>query len=184
MDTNRGDWKKFFNVHREALESDKYKSIFTVRFKIILISYLLQIPEYFGIPSWSPFLNLNVVAKILSLPDSERANRLWQKKYFSNSMDINNIRLRYSTSNTLDFDIAQKHDFSSIIHSPFTGIIKEKRIEYINNTLRKTGWVNNSINSMLTTRYLRGVLRRVGLKNRYLIALKEYFVIKAIEKSL
>ena len=74
----------FFKTNCKNFISDKIKSVFTVRMKLMLISYLTQIPEYFGMPVWTPFLNFEIVKSTLNIEDSRRANRVWQKEFFQN----------------------------------------------------------------------------------------------------
>ncbi|ENG1987120.1 hypothetical protein ABIS40_004701, partial [Escherichia coli] len=50
-----------------------------IQMKIILISYLMTLPRFFGLKTITPFLNKRIAVKMLSLSKEQRLNRKWQK---------------------------------------------------------------------------------------------------------
>ncbi|GAB6182733.1 asparagine synthase-related protein [Thermodesulfovibrio hydrogeniphilus] len=105
----------FYEKYKKALEDDRLKTVFTIRLKIILISYLTQIPEYFGIPVWTPFLNFEIVKSTLSLPEEQRKNRKWERDFFKSvGLGLEDMGLKCVKSNKLDYEIAKKTSFESL----------------------------------------------------------------------
>jgi hypothetical protein len=53
-----------------------------MRFKMMLLRYLIRVPEHFGLIAESPFLNPEIAQAMLSIRDSEWRDRKWQKSFF------------------------------------------------------------------------------------------------------
>ena len=92
--------REYFNKNKTYLKNDKLKSVYAMRTKLILISYLAQIPEYFGIPVWTPFLNFDIVKATLNLPDEQRKSRAWERDFFrSVGLNLEDMNLKCVKSN-------------------------------------------------------------------------------------
>lgn len=177
--------KKFFQDNIKFLENDKFKSIFTVRMKIILLSYLLQIPEYFGVPAWTPFLNFKVVGAILSIDEDRRNDRIWQKDFFDKvGLNLENMNLKSDKSNFLDYEIAKKSHLEPINFNLMEKYISKERLLEINLKLKRISWVEDFFNKLLQTGKIGWILNKIGFKNNYLEVINEYYIIKTIEKSI
>lgn len=93
----------FFLENREKLQEQNWRIVIAARMKIILLSYLLRIPEYFGLNSWSPFLNFEIVCNMLNLDWKDKERRKWQVEYFKkNEILIGEMGLKYDRKNVLD----------------------------------------------------------------------------------
>jgi len=176
---------RVFSEIKEYLKSDKGKTVFTIRMKIILISYLTQIPEYFGMPAWTPFLNFEIVKAILNLNKDRRKARIWQKDFFKRvGLNLEDMNLKSDKRNRLDYDISKSVQIEKIDIELMKKYINEKRLIEINKLLSRISIYENLKNELLYIPKIGGLLRKLGLKNNYLIALSNYYVIKAIEKGL
>jgi hypothetical protein len=177
--------KRYFEEHKNHLVNDKIKSIFAMRTKLMLISYLTQIPEYFGMPVWTPFLNFDVVKNTLSISDEKRKNRIWQRDFFKKiNLNLEDMNLKSTKGNKLDYEIAQHAKLEEIDIELMGEYIDERRLNEINKILSSLTSFEKIKNQLLYVRKVGGVLRRLGFKNNFLNALYEYYVIKAIEKGL
>jgi len=178
------DLKKFFEDNSFLLSS-KYKNIVMARLKFLLISYLLEIPEYFGLPAWTPFLNYDIVKATLNIPEERRKEIIWQKDFFKRvNLNLEEMGLDASKNNNLNYEIAKKTEFKLINIELMKVYIDEKRLTYINRTLSKLTKYEALKHSLLSIYIIGGVLRRLGLKKDYINALYEYYVIKVIEKGI
>jgi hypothetical protein len=186
LKTKENDIKKrFWMQNSKCLNNDKIKTIFTIRLKLMLISYLTQIPEYFGFPVWTPFLNYDIAIAMLNLPQDRRKNRIWQRDFFKNvGLNLEDMNLIAKKSNKLDYEIAKNAIFEQIDINAIGNYINESRLIKINHNLTDLGKFERVKNEVLFIPKLGGLCRKVGLKNEYLKALYEYYVIKAIEKSI
>jgi hypothetical protein len=161
------------------------KAVFSMRLKLILLSYLTQIPEYFGFPVWTPFLNYDIAMAMLNLPQDRRKNRIWQRDFFKNvGLNLEDMNLIAKKSNKLDYEIAKNAIFEQIDINAIGNYINESRLIKINHNLTDLGKFERVKNEVLFIPKLGGLCRKLGLKNEYLKALYEYYVIKAIEKSI
>ena len=75
--------KKYFNEYKKYFNNDSIVAILAIRNKLMMLSFLHQLPEYFGLPVWTPFLNYEIVRATLNIPDVRRRNRIWQTDFFS-----------------------------------------------------------------------------------------------------
>jgi len=177
--------QQYFEEHKQHLESDKIKAIFTIRMKLMLISYLTQIPEYFGMPVWTPFLNFDIVKSILNISDERRKNRIWQRDFFNNNnLNLEDMNLKSTKGNKLDYETAQRAKLEKIDIELMGEYVNEGRLNEINKMLSSLTPFEKIKNQLLYVPKIGGVLRRLGFKNEYLKALYEYYVIKSIEKGL
>ncbi|GAH00653.1 unnamed protein product, partial [marine sediment metagenome] len=96
--------KQFFGKNKLYLKSEKRRIAFLIRVKLILISYLTIVPEYFGFPVWTPFLNFDIAVSMLNIPKERRQGRAWQRDIFREyGLDLESMDLPKNTSNTLDY---------------------------------------------------------------------------------
>ncbi|MDD2509165.1 MAG: hypothetical protein PHS78_09050 [Aliarcobacter skirrowii] len=160
--------KQFFETHQDLLKDDRFKAITTIRLKIILISYLCQIPEYFGMPVWTPFLNFENVMAMLNLPKELRKNRKWQIDYFDKlGLNLGKMNLQATKSNDLNYKIGPKT------------IVEELDIELMSKYIDI-----NKLNEINTIIQVASKKEQIYTKDIYLKALSEYYTILAIQKGL
>lgn len=97
-------YRTFYTVNRKFISNPLTQVVLMIRIKLILLSYLMSVPEYLKLPSWSPFLSFDVVSKMLSIDTKLRKNRTWQEDFFRDK-DIfpEEKGLDYTNTNTLDY---------------------------------------------------------------------------------
>jgi len=177
--------KEYFKKISRLLKEDAIKTVFAMRTKLILISYLTQIPEYFGMPVWTPFLNFKIVKAILNISGNRRKNRVWQKDFFAKvGLNLEDMDLKSVKSNKLDYEIAKNAKLEKIDIDVMKKYICKKRLIEINKILSKISFYEKIKNQLLYIPKVSGILRRLGFKNKYLEVLNNYYIIKSIEKSL
>lgn len=162
----------FFNENKDKLQSDFYQIITTIRMKIILISYLVSVPESFGFSVFAPFLDMDVALSMLCLPEKRRKNRQWQRDYFEkNKLDIDNKKIKKSFVNTLNYSAAIRVKLIPLQKKFYTAYIHEKYIDDINNIYYDCYYFSEKlfdefmdvIHNNFLSRYLRlpGILYRI-----------------------
>jgi len=177
--------EKYFDKYSSCFKDDKIKSVFAMRTKIVLISYLTQIPEYFGMPVWTPFLNFDIVKATLNISDERRQNRVWQRDFFRKvGLSLEDMNLKSTKSNKLDYEIGQNGKLEDIDIELMKDYIDEKRLLDINKIISHITLYEKIKNQILYIRKVGKVLKLLGFKNEFLNALHEYYVIKSIEKGL
>jgi len=160
--------KDFFDKYQHLLKNGKFQIITLIRFKIILLSYLCQIPEYFGMPVWTPFLNYELVISMLNLPEEERSNRKWQKDYFKKcGLNIEDMNLEYLMNNDLNYKLCPK------VKVPLLDVNLMKKY-YDKNRLFEVNKILENMH-MNNTSYTKEI---------YLKAIFDYYTIIAIQKGI
>jgi hypothetical protein len=177
--------RKFYAEHANALRDDRLRTVFSMRMKLMLLSYLLQVPEYFGMPAWTPFLNFSTVRAMLSLPDERRADRQWQRDFFARvGLDLENMNLPSVTINRLNYEVAQKTTFEPIDVRVMRAYVDENRLQKINAQLSRLSGYEKIKAQLLYTPKISEILKMMGVQNEFLRAMYDYYVVKAIEKGV
>ncbi len=177
--------RALFEENKEALSNKGFALIMSMRMKIMLLQYLTCLPEYFGIQVWTPFLNFDIVIKMLNIPEKRWKKRMWQVDFFkSKNLWLEEMNLKWSKSNRLNFIAASQYNFPMLKKEVFNGIIDNKHIDHINKILNKQSIKSIYTNKLLTTPIIKEVLKRLGFKDHYIKALCEYLVLKSIELSI
>ncbi len=177
--------KKVFEAGVPYFSNNKLKAIYTIRMKLILISYLTQIPEYYGMPVWTPFLNFEIVKSTLNLSEQQRKNRVWQKSLFEKvGLNIEDMNLNSISSNKLDYEVAKKTKFEPLDVSVLSLYVTEDKLININKLITKGSVLETIKNELLYIPKVSRVLRIFGFKNNVLKAIYEYYVLKTLEKAL
>jgi hypothetical protein len=182
--------KKFMEANREQMKNETGRVIIQIRLKIILISYLLRVPKFFGFSPWSPFLDVDVCMAMLNLPPERKLNRLWQKEFFGKvGLDLESMNLQANYQNTLDLQALRRIPVKPLDVNLLRELIKPDYVEWINRNLLKNSpdWSDRTLSKMLQIRKVGGALRRIGVKekpNMQLRAYNAFVVLLPIEKLL
>lgn len=184
---------QFYDQNRIYLKNELSLIVFAMRFKLVLLSYLLTVPEYFGFPCNSPFLDYEVVLSMLTLPTDQRDNRVWQKNIFNeNGILFEKERVKADYSNTLDYQSWLLHEFEPINKYKFSGLIDGSYIDFINTTIsgkpNKFTTTKDKFINTVNQSGIRGiprVVRYLGLnKPRSGLFLTPYKILKSIEYAI
>jgi hypothetical protein len=176
--------KKFYNHNKEFLNDHRFALVSSMRMKLMLLCHLTQLPEYFGIPVWTPFLDFNIATKILCIPHSRWKGRKWQIDYFKqNKVWLEEMNLSYTKNNRVNFIGASNYKFEPIDPECLNGVVSPEDIDKINNILKKQTPKHIFMNKVMTTPVVKVMLGKLGVKDKYMQAVNEYNVIKAIDMS-
>lgn len=93
-----------FEYYEPLYHSKRATDLLTLQNKNMLLRYLVEIPEVFGLESRSPFLDERIGTDLLRLEENERENRKWQKDYLKSiGLDDERLGKRGVHNNTLNF---------------------------------------------------------------------------------
>jgi hypothetical protein len=135
-----GPWIDFYNQNLQYLNSHFYQIILCMRFKIILLSYLMTIPEYFGIACWTPFLNMKIALSMLSLPLERRKGRLWQVDFYKREgLYLEGMNLQCSKENNLNIQALQMTSLESLDVKMLSKFVYKDYVDSINSKLKTIG---------------------------------------------
>jgi hypothetical protein len=131
--------EKYFLENRYLLKQPKFRLIESMRFKMILLNYLLKIPEKYSFLPYAPFVNKEIALSMMNLPEHLKENRLWMRQYFSKySLDLEKLDLKMNSDNSLDYIGSLKYKLEPLEITLLKEIFEENYISWINkNTLQR-----------------------------------------------
>ena len=175
----------FFEQHKQHLNIHRIQVVFTIRMKMMLLSYLTQLPEYFGFPVWTPFLSFDVVRTMLNIPDDQWRKRQWQVQFFKeHNLNLEDKALSGTKSNMLDYQVSKQAVLSPVYLQQLSTHFHLDCLHRMNSMLKKETWLQRWKNRLMLVPKIGGILRRLGFSNTYLKALYAYYVLKSVEKGL
>lgn len=155
-----------------------------IQMKIILISYLMTLPRFFGLSTVTPFLNKHIAVKMLSLPEEDRRNRKWQKAILKDlGLEIKESwnPLKSNFVNNLDLLAYKASDFTnvkSIMHATdLSCLFKE---EWAGGDFDKVGELSflQETNMYLnSTRGVNRIMKQLNMGSRKLKNLRDLQVL-------
>ena len=72
----------FWEKNKDKLKDENWRIIFAMRFKMMLLCYLLKSPQSMGIKTWSPFIDPKISMDMVNLDWPEKTDRIWQQREF------------------------------------------------------------------------------------------------------
>jgi len=174
---------QFWTNNREHFSDHRYQIIYTIRNKIILISYLMRLPRRFGFKTFSPFLDIDIAIAMLNLPQERRTDRKWQREFFKKEgLDLESKILNTNYSNTLDLQATKKNSLQPLDINLLKIFFDEKYLKWINKNIILTFYNNLKIKLLKIPKI--GKFFRVFFVKGFDEAYSAYLCLKPIEKLL
>lgn len=178
---NEENYEKYAYLYGD----EKYRTVFLIRNKLILLGYLLKIPQGIGFNTWSPFLDQEVVNAMMSLPSSSRKNRRWQKILFEKAnLDVESSCLIKNNQNTLNYQAMKKYPLKPLREDILKELFDEKYISWINNNINPSKFYNQISISTFNNPMMRRILSKYGLTETTLKAYCAYLTLLPIQNLL
>ena len=179
----------YWEMQKTKLEDARFRVIEAMRFKIILLCYLVNVPRHLGFNCWSPFLDIDVALAMLNLPPDRRRDRIWQKDFFRKlGLDFESLYPHVSHNGTLDAQAQQKLPVKPLDPDSLKEVVDPKYVERINEAVHYSEhFADKVIDKLLDVRKVGGALRKLGLINRTQKQVRNYqayLVLLPLEKAL
>ncbi len=146
----------YFYENGEKLRDPRFRVVEAMRFKMILLSYLLRVPRSLGFEPFGPFLVPEVALGMLMLPEKRRKNRLWQAELFrKHRLDLESRGLKSQPENTLNLQAIRKQPPPPSDRNLLSEIVDPEYVDWINR------WM---LPAPKLARWTRGLAHRLGLK--------------------
>lgn len=174
--------EEFFVKNRERLKDRNWNVVFAMRNKLLLLSYLLKIPQVLGMTTVQPFLDLDLAIKMVNLPWSEKEGRKWQRDYlekhhllFENDMGF------MDRTNMLDLKALLNVPLRPLDANLLSEVIRKDYVEWININVGKKPILYGKARSISGK-----VKNAIGMvyDKKILKAYSGYLVLKPIENLL
>lgn len=175
--------ERYYAEKKKKLELPVVREVETMRFKIILLSYLFITAEFYGFKPFAPFLCSELGLSMLTLPPERRKNRLWQKEFFQkHGIYMEDLGLKINKANQLDLNALCRHPLQPLDINLLREVIKPSYVEWINRNIKMSS--NRLTRRLLYTRKIGEALRILGLKDKTLVAYNAYNTLKPIESLI
>ena len=177
--------KQFMDRYGYMFDDIRMYPIITMRIKLLLLSYSINVPSLMGLPGWTPFLKFETVMSMLNLPAKRRENRTWVKEFFAakNMLPSENMFFQ-DTTNRLNFNLHNNYTFEPLASDFSLPSLTEETKAHINNYLGNIDGKAKLKYRLTTTRIIKEILKKAGVKNEFFDRLTDYQTLKAIEMSL
>lgn len=177
--------KEFMDRYCYMFNDIRLYPIITMRLKLSLLSYSINIPSIMGFPGWTPFLNFEIVMKMLNLPAERRRDRTWVKDFFASKNMLPHKNMFFQdTKNRLNFHLHNNYSFQPLSDDFNIPYLTNDRKNEINNYLGNINFTSKLNYQLTTTRVIKELLKKVGIKNKFSDFLTDYQTLKAIEMSM
>jgi len=182
--------RNYYIENKNKLENKRWRVVESMRRKIILLRYLIEVPKKLGFKPWSPFLDIEVAMKMLCLPDEKRIKRNWETEYFKRNSIFYRNTLNMDRSNVLNVIANKKNPLEKLDEKILSKYFNKNYIFWINKQIErfhKRNTVEYINDCFLKNYYINGIINKVGLSGYYKNELEGYYaylVVKPIENIL
>ena len=171
------------------LRTEVLPRVFTVsRLRMVLLSYLLSVPDSIGLSSRGPYLDIDLAMRMLTLPAEQRNDRRWQREFFARQhVDLESPPLHADNRNTLNFQGMRRVPLKQLDVALLREVVRPDYVRWINRNVGHLGLPSEAIWRLAHVRGLRrGVkaLKRTGIRQRRLLAYNAYLTLKPIESLM
>jgi hypothetical protein len=177
----------YWDTQKERLQDKRVCVIEAMRFKIILLCYLVIVPRAFRFRPWSPFLDLDVAMAMINLPTERRRDRIWQREFFEKcGLGFESMDLKASRQNTLDLQAVRRVPVKPLDVTLLREVVQPDYVAWINRNVRY-GWREKMLEGLFHSDKVEGVLKRLGVSSnvsRQREAYNAYCVLLPIENLL
>lgn len=146
----------FLDENRDKLSDDKFKVAARIRLKMVLISYLMNLPNYLGFRTWSPFLDIDICMAMLNLPPERHFQRLWQKDFFQKvGLDFESDLSGNATYvNDLNSTVFERNSLPKLEADYLSDLISKDYIHWINRSIKHYRGRHSVLQKMATIKGL------------------------------
>jgi len=175
---------QYWQQNQDRISIYPQQIIAMMHMKIILLSYLLRVPEHFGFQVWSPFLLPEICLGMLNLPHDRRKNRIWQQEYFQSRGLYVETRMKHEDMrNVLNYDAIRRRSLQPLSTQLLSPYFNQDYLLWINHNI-KYSLVNRFIHNSQNNRIIGPIMQRLNIKDETLQAYAAYLTLKPIENLL
>ncbi len=181
---NEGNSEAEFEQVRAQLSEPLHQITYLIRTKMLLLSYLIDVPRMLGAAASSPFLNEKVAMSFSTINAKLRENRKWQYEYLRNvGFEAVNVELG-NRDFTMDYGELERHPLEPLSSLPLSRFVNTDYISWVN---KKVQGISNRDRMWLKMRETQRVFPSVGNRirsNSTMDAYAAYMCMKPIESLL
>lgn len=174
-----------FEKERYLFKNERYRVLYLVRTKIILLSYLMTVPKFLGFSPYSPFIDQDVAMSMLTIEPSRWRGRIWQKEFMINhELDVEYACNNKSYRNDLDFNAMLLSPLQPLNIKLLSRLFKCEYLEWINRTVRVFSPMTYLRHWIIGLPKVGRLVKLLGARDTALCAYSAYLVLKPLEQLL
>ncbi len=180
---SKAGWREeYWANHADRLKDPQLQLVELVRFKMMLLRYLLLVPNHLGFAAWSPFIIPEIALGMLHLPAARRKNRVWQRDFFTREGLV--FESSGSRQNSEDLRQIERDPPPALNIGLLSQLFDPGDVETINqNLLNPSNW-QRSMARLKTYPLGASVTGRLGIPNKRATAYAAYCTLRPIERLL
>ena len=168
----------YFEEKREALCDPKLRVIELVRLRVVLLSYLVRVPESLGFVAHAPYHDIDVALAMLQLPESRRRERQWVRDCFD-CRGVDPDDSAGSHENTLNLQASRRIPLTPLSEELLAEVVDPRYVRWVNRHAGRLGTTWAQCELRVYRRPFRRALDLVH--SRHSPAYVAYLVLKPIE---
>ncbi len=178
--------EQYFCDHREALASHMRRVVENVRFRMVILHYLLRVPTLYGLHPDAPFLDIDVATAMLTLPPERRKNRRWVADYLrSRGALLDDVG--GNGDYWLYWPAMRRRPLAPLDVALLAEVVRPEYVRWINQTVGALGLFHEGYERLSRRRGFRRaavLLRSRGLRARRLDAYHAYMTLRPLQRLL
>jgi len=128
----------FFEEHKDELEDENWRVLYAMRFKMLLLHYLLKTPEHYGMSGWSPFLDPEIAMDILNLDWTLKKDRKWQHEEFAKrNLELGWEKDKCDYNLVIDIETLRKNPVKPLNAKLLSEVINSEFVNEVNSLILK-----------------------------------------------
>ncbi|GGH09448.1 hypothetical protein FAZ19_01940 [Sphingobacterium alkalisoli] len=174
-----------YDKQKDNLKDPDYRIIATMRTKMMLLKFLISIPQRYNFEGYSPFLEEDIALAMLNLPKDRKHNRIWQRDFFKrHNVLFEEEKHSYTYQNSLNYDVIKKHGLKPLNIQLLKEHFKKDYIEWVNRKISGISAREAIFQTLMHTPKIKGMMKMLRFKNELMAAYFAYITIKPIENLL
>jgi asparagine synthetase B (glutamine-hydrolysing) len=184
--SKNGLYEFFWERENSRLDNPRWRILLSMRTKMMLLKYLITLPEKHAYSVYAPFIDQDLALSMLTLKDSERENRSWQRKFLADKKLLDVLDSPPNMSNNLNTQALKLHPVEPLDPSLLREIFDESYITWINSNLLSSPMakVKESLHSQVSGHRLKNLLNRLKLSDQHLKAYFAYLTLYPLQQVI
>jgi hypothetical protein len=176
--------EEYYEASKARLASPLVRIIESMRFKMLLLSYLFTIPRTLGLLPWSPYLLPEIALSMLTIAEERKKNRIWQQDIFRRQgLAVEQMHLKVKHENSMALQATRRRPLPPLDPLILREVISPAYVDWINRTIRPLRR-SDLLWRVARVKGIRGVLFRAGVSDQRTKAYNAYMTLKPIESLL
>ena len=182
---NEGRYRRLFWEKRvKRLQNPICQIVEVIRQKMMLLRYLLVVPEITGFKPWTPFTNPQIALGMLAIPAEQRQDRLWQKHWFKRHGLAVEETTSGSRNNTIDLFALEFCPPEPLAPELLKELFPQTYLEEVNRRVFRPSSLSRQWAYLCGQPKIASLNRYTRIPNHYLAAYNTYETLKPLELLL